>query len=180
MNPRPARERGAFMPRGRGRGFTLIELIMVLVLVGILAASVVPQFSASQATVLAQAGQLASDLRHLQMLALNRYDSASCSLYALTTTAGGYSAACGGTTLTDPITAQGFAVTLAQNVTLCPATTVYFDTAGRPTNSSGALLSAATNFTLITGGNCATPTGKFVTVVLSPITGFVNGSGVSL
>ena len=54
----------------RSAGFSLIELIMVLVLAGILAATAVVYWPGDGINVSAQAEQLAGDIRYLQSLAM--------------------------------------------------------------------------------------------------------------
>ena len=51
------------------RGFTLIELVIVLMLLGIMSAVTMPRWAPADTTVLAQANRLAGDLRHTQTMA---------------------------------------------------------------------------------------------------------------
>src|SRR6266550_6080814 len=68
--------RGRFTLRGRAesmnRGFTLIELVVVLLLVAILAFVVLPRFSQNTIELSGQAEQVASDIRHAQTLSMTR------------------------------------------------------------------------------------------------------------
>jgi MSHA pilin protein MshC len=52
------------------RGFTLVELIMVLVLLGIVAVFVIPRTPGKSIEARAQADQLASDIRYVQSLSM--------------------------------------------------------------------------------------------------------------
>lgn len=59
--------------RVKGNGFTLIELVMVLVIVGIMAAVIMPKASASSAIRLeAVCQKIAGDLRYVQEMALGQ------------------------------------------------------------------------------------------------------------
>jgi len=140
-------------------GFTLIELIVVVVLVGILSAFVVSRAmprAGDSTTAGYQAQRLASDLRHAQMLALAWGR-------ALTFTASGnsYSVVCVATggpcvSTTSPVVDPGrdgpFTVNM-EGVSVSGSTT--FDILGKP--------SAAASFTLSSGG----------TVSVAADTGFV-------
>jgi len=144
------------------RGFTLLELVIVMVILGTLAAFAVPHLAPADNTVAAQADRLARDLRHVQALALNQgrtleFDVQSATSYRVVL--GG-----SGSTITDPATQQPYQVTLDNNVTLSGSDTA-FDSLGRPV-TAGTLLSVARVFTL----NGSTRT---ATVTLSPVTGFV-------
>jgi prepilin-type N-terminal cleavage/methylation domain-containing protein len=143
------------------RGFTLIELVLVLVILGTLSAYALPRWEPADTTVAAQADRLARDLRHAQALAMNqgrtlRFDVQSPAAYRVTDASG--------TTVTDPADQQAFQVSLDNNVTLGGSDTE-FDSLGRPV-SAGSLLAADRDFTL--NGNAAT-----ATVTLSAVTGFV-------
>ncbi len=95
-------------------GFTLVELVMVIVIIGILAAMAAPRMSLTDSSVHAQAAQIARDIRHVQMLAMNQGRT-------LTFASLGGSYRCTDSTstiITDPATQQPFTFTLSNGVTL--------------------------------------------------------------
>lgn len=145
------------------KGFTLIELITVLVILGVLAAYVLPRWSPGDNTVAAQADRLACDLRHAQALAMNQrrplsFDIQSATAYRVTDS---------GAPVTDPATMQAFQVTLDNSVSLTGSDTD-FDSLGRPV-AGGTLLAVPRVFTLSGSSRTAT-------VTLSAVTGFVSVS----
>ena len=144
-------------------GFSLIELVIVLVILGILAAYALPRWAADDTTVAAQADRLARDLRHAQTMAMNQgrtltFDIQAPSSYRVTDS---------GSTVTDPANLQNFRITLDNGVSVA-GTDTDFDSLGRPT-SAGALLSASRVFTL-------SGTSTTATITLSAVTGFVSVS----
>ena len=60
------------MPIHRAQGFTLIELVTVLLLIAILSVVAINQWPGSGINLSAQADQLANDIRYTQSLAMNR------------------------------------------------------------------------------------------------------------
>ncbi|MBI5463267.1 MAG: type II secretion system protein [Gammaproteobacteria bacterium] len=141
-------------------GFTLIELVMVIVIIGILTAIAVPRMSLTDSSVHAQAAQIARDIRHVQMLAMTQgrtltFQSLGGSYRSTDSTSA---------VITDPATQQPFNFTLNNSVSLTVAS-VSFDSLGRPV-SAGALLGAAVNFTVSGGAQSAA-------LSVTPVTGFV-------
>ncbi len=153
---------------------TLVELVVVLVLASVLAAVVASRWNASGATAPYQGELLARSIRHMQMLAM-----AWGQTLQLTPNSGGYSVSCvgnagapcnggGGAPVTDPATGSPFTEALSYGVTLT-GTPLYFDSLGRPVSAGGALLGAATVYTLHTGS-------QTWSVSVAPLTGFVTVS----
>jgi MSHA pilin protein MshC len=145
-------------------GFTLIELVTVMAVLGIVAALALPRWSPSDSTLATQADRLARDLRHAQSLALSQgrrltFHVQSASNYRVTDS--------GGTTVTDPATRSPFSVSLENSVTL-GGNDLVFDSLGRPLNA-GSLASSAQAYTL--SGDSRT-----ATVTVSPVTGFTTVS----
>ena len=56
----------------RQSGFTLVELMAVLIITAILAAFLIPRFSDQPINLAAQAEQLASDIRYVQSLSMTQ------------------------------------------------------------------------------------------------------------
>ena len=149
------------------RGFTIVELVAVIVLAAILAFSVVPRYLNQGAIdVTAKAEQLASDIRYTQSLAMttgqrNRINLAAAS-YQITTSSG--------TPLAHPATGSAAPISLG-SVSLIlanlPNSYVAFDAKGVPyTDVTGTTLNSNASITVSEGGSTRT-------VTVSPQTGRV-------
>jgi prepilin-type N-terminal cleavage/methylation domain-containing protein len=167
-------QRGA--PSGRApfffpaacRGWSLLELVIVLTVAAVLALFAVRTFQPKEALALEQAERLRNDLRHMQMLAITwgqplRLTTAASSYSVGCVTAG--AAPCNVTPVIDPATGASYLVNLESGLTLTgPGFTLDMDALGRPKNGA-ALIAASATFT-ISGASVAR------TVVVAPLTGF--------
>lgn len=140
-------------------GFSLIELIAVMVILSALSALLVPRWSPGDSTVPAQADRLARDLRHTQALAMSLGRTLTLDIQST----GSYRIADAGTTLMDP--AGGLLnINLLNGVTVA-GNDIDFDSLGRPL-SGGALLNSSQSWTVNGSANSAN-------VALQPVTGFI-------
>ena len=170
-----ASKRRGVIPEASPAGFTLIELVVVMLLVSTIAIVVLQRVQPTENNMPVQADQLARDIRHMQTIAANW-----AAPLRLTATATGYSVACisgptppcnGVAVIRDPAPRDGqnFQVQLLTGI-VSSATTLNVDIYGRPCTApctSGAnVQTTATTFTL-TGG------GRTSTVTVRPLTGHI-------
>ena len=151
---------------GRSAGFSLIELVSVMVILATLAALAAPRFVHHDATVPAQADQLGRIIRHAQALAMSQsrpltVDVQSATSYAITD-----GATPTPSTIRDP-SGQLQTFSLQNGVTLSGAD-LEFDSLGRPISGSN-LVTTIQNWTLSGSSNAAT-------VSVQAVTGFVSVS----
>jgi len=147
-----------------GAGFSLIELVSVMVILATIAALAAPRFVHHDATVPAQADQLGRIIRHAQALAMSQgrpltVDVQSATSYVITD-----GATPTPSTIRDP-SGQLQAFSLQNGVTLSGAD-LEFDSLGRPISGSN-LVTNTLNWTLNGGSNTAT-------VSVQAVTGFVS------
>ena len=146
------------------RGFTLIELVMVLVILGVLSAYVATRWSPGDSAVHAEAAQLARDLRHAQALAMNTGTPLDFEPLG-----NGYRVTNGGSLIQDPARGGPFQHELASGVSRGGSCgTVRFDTLGRPVSAGNLMAAACTH--VLSGPSVSS------TVTLTPVTGFVSVS----
>jgi len=151
-------------------GFTLVEMVVVMLLAAILVAVTATRWDATDATAPSQADLLARNLRHMQMLAMSWGQS-----LRLTAAGGSYSVACvtvgvapcNASPVIDPASGQAFLVTLSNNVTLSGGP-ISIDSLGRPVSGSTPI---TTNITYTLTASAST-----WSVMVRPITGFVTVS----
>lgn len=148
-------------------GFTLIELIIVIVIMAVVSAYVVARWPGTNINLNAQAQQLASAVRYTQSLALSqgqRYRlNLTSSSYSITTT--------GGTAVADLVTGSN-STSISSGITVAwtnlPNALLAFDGNGSPYTDSTATTLLATNATITLTQNSVTRT-----LTITPQTGRV-------
>ena len=156
------------------RGFTLVELVVVLLLIAILAFVALPRLSQNTLELSSQAEQVATDIRYAQTLSMTRGAAlGSQGRYCILFTATGYQYRHNGNSYATPCTVavnhpatgssaavvlSGTAVSTANLTGNC----LEFDTKGQPTS----LVAPASDATITLAA-----TGGPRLVVVSPITG---------
>ena len=148
----------------RGAGFSLIELISVMVILAAISSLAAPRFVHHDATLPAQANQMGRIIRHAQALAMGQgrpltLDIQSATSYAITD-----GSAPSPSTIRDA-SGQLQAFSLHNGVTLSGAD-LEFDSLGRPISGSN-LVTSTQSWTLNGGSNTAT-------VSVQAVTGFVS------
>lgn len=131
-----------------GRGFTMVELIAVMVIAGVLAAVAVPRFHRDAFLSQGFYDQVSSTLRYAQKTAIaqNRFVCAAFTASSVTLTINA-TAVCPGTSLASPSGDPTYTVTAPNsNVTLSGYTTpLYFDALGRPHPAQSITVSGASS-----------------------------------
>lgn len=153
---------------GAARGFTLIELIMVILLIAILAFAAVERTPTTTLTVSAVADQLASDIRYAQSLSMTRgerycikYLSSTSYEFAKTNCAVAVTHPAGTT-----VVSLGSGITMSAWTNL-PSGYAIFDGKGQPyVDTANTALAADAVITLSSGSDSRT-------VRISPVTGRV-------
>ena len=157
----------------RVTGFTYIELLVTMVIMGLISIAVLPRAPGLGVEAGPEVEQLAADLRYVQMRSMN--DGAR---FCLSVSANSYSLSTAASGCTVPLVSAGgimSPVTLrdAQLVTSgLPGTVIVFDGMGTPYGSaapSAVALTSAIVFTL-------TVAGVTRSVTVSPVTGMVVAS----
>ncbi len=107
-------------------GFTILEIIVVIVLVGILGAVFMPLLSDSTVSLQSAAQTVRTDLKFAQQLAMER-NPASGSPIGIT-----FAASSGSYSLTDPVGAVSFTRNLPAGITIGTGGTINFNKYGEP------------------------------------------------
>ena len=148
-------------------GFTLVELVAIIILVALLAFTAIPRLSAPSLDVDSQAEQLAAEIRYTQSLAMTRGDRYRINLtaagYQITDSGGLNPEVHPGTSSTSPVALDG--VSLGGYNPPLTNNYVAFDGRGIPYVDASTALSANATITL-TGGATRN-------IVISPETGRV-------
>jgi prepilin-type N-terminal cleavage/methylation domain-containing protein len=126
------------------RGYGLIELVLVIVVIGILGVVATMTYKPTEIKARYQAERMRTDLRHAQMLALSGSQALRLTVaaglggsYTVSTIGGIGTGPCTTSALTDPATNSPFVVTVDAALNLAGTATVDFDTFGRPASCTG-------------------------------------------
>ncbi len=146
-------------------GFTLVELVTVMLITGIVAGLAIPRIDLRQGKLSMEAAELAKDIRHVQVIAMNKglshfiHIKADGSRYEVMNNSG---------VITDPATGSLYVHTLQAGTTIQSPlnTNIYFDYMGRPTDVGGALITGQQFVIFVSSG-------KSTTVSIEALTGFV-------
>lgn len=162
------RDRFSFWQRGHIRGFSVLELVIVLVLVAVLAVFAAPRLTTTQSITLpAVAAQLVANIRYTQSLSMSQGKR-----YRINFTASTYQITdMSGTPIVQPVTAATGAISVAPASLTGfnpPLTNSYvaFDSKGVPYTNATTVLAATATITLTSGSDTSS-------IVIAPETGRV-------
>ncbi len=131
----------------RNEGFTIIEIIGVIVIIGIIAAVAIPSFQSPNIDVATAAASIQTDIIFVQELSFSR-DPQSAGAITLTLTSGASSY-----TITDPGNIYTQTRTLPSSVSITTGGTISFNKYGEPEFAG-----ASKAFTITAGGKVQTLT----------------------
>lgn len=149
----------------RMRGFTLVELITVLIVLGVLAVAVLPRLNdVSDIQAMGFHDEVVSALRHAQKTAVS-HRRLVCATFGsgtitLTVASANPAGSCGAATLNGPKGSSAYATSSDPSTisaSASPVGPIYFQPSGKITNAAG----AATNYTVTVSGL----TGNTITLV---------------
>lgn len=167
---------------GRVSGFTLIELVLIIVVMTILGIVVLTRYQPAELSVSVEADRLGRDIRHMQMLAMTWGQplrlSAAGNTYSVSCASASVTPPCNGASpVIDPSSGVIFTRTLQAGVTFGTGVSFDFDALGRPgTWSAGPTFTLSLNpgpamvvvsFTLSAGSETSV-------VSILELTGFVS------
>lgn len=143
--------------KNRQQGFTLIELIMVIVIMGALSAVAISKFNRNAFDVVAASGELVQAIRYAQDKSMSHSGATN---YQIAITGTGYTVTQGGSAIVHPVDGTvGYSKTWT-DMALDTTTTITFDAYGNPG------LGAPLTITLSKGADSDT-------VTVENVTGFV-------
>lgn len=142
----------------RQSGFTLIELIMVIVIMGALSAVAISKFNRSAFDVVAASGELVQAIRYAQDKSMSHSGATNFQI-AITST--GYTVSQGGASITHPVDGSAAYTKTWTDIALDTTATIIFDAYGSPVG-----LGAPLTITLSKGSDSDT-------VTVENVTGFV-------
>jgi MSHA pilin protein MshC len=152
----------------RQDGFTLVELVLVIVILGVIAVYAAPRFNRDAFDAAAAADELTEAIRYTQEMAMTHsgYDEdgdGNLDNYRITISASGYTVTLvdsnSSSNVRNPVTKGASYTESWSGISLSPTTTINFDSRGRPD------LGADATITLTAGGDTET-------VVVEQTTGF--------
>ncbi|MHB1077124.1 pilus assembly FimT family protein [Thiobacillus sp.] len=125
--------------RGSSRGFTMVELILVIIIAGVLAGVAVPRMLGRTGfDTRGFADQLAATVRFAQKLAVAQHTDVYVRLTASDAMLCYVDATCA-TLAPGPGGEKPYTVSVPSGVAISPATTLHFDAGGRPVNLAARL-----------------------------------------
>ena len=146
----------------RARGFTLVELVTVLVIVGALAVTAVARFNPGTFEARAAADELVAALRYAQEKSMTNTGAPP---FQIQVTGSGYSVTQNGVAIPHPVTGAAGYTSSWSNVSVSPTATISFDGYGEPTLLAGAWSGNQLSFTVTVGSESSG-------VTLERVTGF--------